>query len=220
MPGTSTEAVKALIADMERLPSFRHLPRTDLAAQAASMLSSLLDERDAAQAAVRFKQGLIEDISRDCESTEASRDKLQNSLDIRTLSLQKNAQRIRDLEAELAYAKGEGLALDPDPHDVDWWRRNTAFWAQETERAEDERDKLAAKLEAIGKQLDSWAGYPATARRIRAILADTTEPEDSWPCETCGGNMHNTLQHGTGFSAEQHEWAQMADTTEPKGGDE
>jgi len=37
---------------------------------------------------------------------------------------------------------------------------------------------------------------------------DDTPVGDSWPCATCGSGEHNTSQHGTGFSAEQHEWEQ------------
>ncbi|MFT4284311.1 MAG: hypothetical protein QM598_05695 [Protaetiibacter sp.] len=39
--------------------------------------------------------------------------------------------------------------------------------------------------------------------QLRALM--TTEPD--WPCSSCGSGEHNTTQHGTGFSAEQHEWA-------------
>lgn len=44
-------------------------------------------------------------------------------------------------------------------------------------------------------------------RRSGVALCPAHKPSDSWPCATCGGDGHNTLQHGTGFSAEQHEWA-------------
>lgn len=54
----------------------------------------------------------------------------------------------------------------------------------------------------------------ADARRLLAsatpALPEEVAQRDSWPCETCGSGEHNTLQHGSGFSAEQHEWEQSS----------
>lgn len=69
-------------------------------------------------------------------------------------------------------------------------------------------ESAAVSILALG------AGVEGRNRRIaelEAANATISALPDSWPCVVCESNDHNTSMHGTGFSAEQDEWANRDD---------
>jgi len=91
----------------------------------------------------------------------------------------KIAEAERDaLRAELACVKGEALVLEPDEHDADWWRRNTAFWAGEGQRLEAERDALDLENDSLSDRVENLELALRGARSERDALKREMEARE------------------------------------------
>lgn len=145
MTDTSREAVGGLIADLLK-PS--GVDMQVAIEQATDALAALLDERDA-----HFKALM--------ESNDESIDR-RRSLDVAR-------QRIRDLEAELAACKRAKAESDRR------FQIEAAVRRERVERAEAERDKLAATVQRVRDKVAGWEGYAYLTRDVLAILTDTPE---------------------------------------------